>query len=318
MGTPIGTKYGDLTTIELPKKINRAYLVLCRCKCGIEKIFHLNSLKSTRTKRCRECSRKPLPEEYSDFINLKHTHQEGGKLMVEMECKNCHYVKISKKSTINGKWNIHCPICREETSEKGICITLFKKIKSNALRRNIEFLITSKYLNDLYITQSKKCALTGVYIFLTPKNIRINHHINTASLDRIDSSLGYVEGNVRWVHKVINQFISDFSDGEVFYLCSLLLQNNKITSNDFDINKINKINKLKQRNNENTTNKKREGSPKKKPVYQYSLDGTLIKEYPSINQAARELGYPSPSGIIGCCKGKQKSTCGFTWEYKEK
>jgi hypothetical protein len=315
MGIPIGTKYGDLITIELPKNNNRAYGVLCRCKCGIEKVFQPSVLKSGRTKKCRECSRKPLPEEYGDFINLKHQTQEGGKLMVEMECKNCHYIKISKKSSINGQCHIYCPICQEETSDKGICITLFKKIKANALKRNIEFSLTSKYLNDLYVIQNKKCALTGVDIFLTPKNIRISHDINTASLDRTNSSLGYVEGNVRWVHKVINQFISDFSDDEVFYLCNLILQNNKIVNNTLEIDKINKS---KQRNNENTTNKKREGSPKKKPVFQYSLDGELIKEYPSINQAARELGYPSPSGIIGCCKGKQKSTCGFTWKYKEK
>jgi hypothetical protein len=314
MGIPIGTKYGNLTTIEKPKKTNGVYGVLCECSCGNKKIFQPSVLKNGRTKKCRECSRTPLPDKYGDFINLKHKVGDDRKLYVEMECKNCHNIKISKKSTINGEWNINCPVCKEETSQNGICITLFKKIKLNALKRNIKFLITSKYLNDLYITQNKKCALTGVDIFLAPKSIRVNHDVTTASLDRIDSSLGYVEGNVRWVHKVINQFISDFSDDEVFYLCDLILKNNNVVNNNLDINSINK---LKQRNNKNTTKKKIEGNPTKKPISQYSLNMVLIREYSSINEAVRELNLISPLGIISTCKGRQKSSGGFIWKYKK-
>lgn len=35
---------------------------------------------------------------------------------------------------------------------------------------------------------------------------------STASLDRIDSSLGYERGNVRWIHKTVNRMKSDGSD----------------------------------------------------------------------------------------------------------
>jgi hypothetical protein len=313
MGIPIGTRFGSLVTLEKPKKTNKTYGVLCKCDCGNEKIFQTSSLRNGRTKRCIECSRTPLPKEYCNFTNLKHSKDKSGKLIVEMECMKCKNIKIVKKAIINGKYKVNCPVCNEETSDKGICITIFKKIKANADKRNIEFLITSEYLYNLYIKQNKKCALTGVDIILVPKSIRTNHNINTASLDRIDSTKGYIENNIRWVHKTINQFISDFSDDEVFYLCNLILKNNTITDNNININDINK---LKQRNTLNTKNKKQKYNPKKKPVQQYSLDMVLIKTYSSINEAIRELNIPSPSGIIATCKGKQKSSGGFIWKYK--
>ena len=53
-----------------------------------------------------------------------------------------------------------------------------------------------------------------------------------------------------------------------------------------------------------------------KPVLQFSKDGELIAEYPSIMDAERKTGYKNQS-ICACCKGKRKSTGGFIWKYKE-
>ena len=41
-----------------------------------------------------------------------------------------------------------------------------------------------------------------------------------------------------------------------------------------------------------------------------------IKEWDSINEARDYLGYKSEMGIIGTCKGRQKSSGGFIWKYK--
>lgn len=52
-----------------------------------------------------------------------------------------------------------------------------------------------------------------------------------------------------------------------------------------------------------------------KPVVQYDLNMNIMKEYPSINEVERELGY-SHCGINKCLKGKYKTAYGYIWKYK--
>ena len=51
------------------------------------------------------------------------------------------------------------------------------------------------------------------------------------------------------------------------------------------------------------------------PILQFSNDGTLIKEWPSLNEAARQLGIAC-SRICSCLKGYYESADGFVWRYK--
>lgn len=50
------------------------------------------------------------------------------------------------------------------------------------------------------------------------------------------------------------------------------------------------------------------------PILQFSKDGTLIKEWPSISDAYRRLGI-AHSNIRACLKGRNKSAGGFVWTY---
>jgi hypothetical protein len=43
--------------------------------------------------------------------------------------------------------------------------------------------------------------------------------LTTASLDRIDSSIGYVEGNVQWIYKPLNTMKGTLSNQEFIQLC---------------------------------------------------------------------------------------------------
>lgn len=53
-----------------------------------------------------------------------------------------------------------------------------------------------------------------------------------------------------------------------------------------------------------------------KVVYQYSLDGELVNEWPSVAEIGRQLGYAS-SNIVNCCNGKNKTAHGFIWRYEK-
>ena len=80
--------------------------------------------------------------------------------------------------------------------------------------RNIEWNITFEYLADLLIEQDFKCDLTGWDI----DAMEVNK--NTASLDRIDSSKGYIEGNVQWVHKMVNMSKQQYTQEEFVEMCT--------------------------------------------------------------------------------------------------
>lgn len=83
--------------------------------------------------------------------------------------------------------------------------------------RNLEFSISLEYAWDLFLRQNKKCALTNRDIFFSNNKSQIG---STASLDRIDSSRGYIEGNVQWVHFKINIMKMDMSTKEFISFCS--------------------------------------------------------------------------------------------------
>lgn len=53
-----------------------------------------------------------------------------------------------------------------------------------------------------------------------------------------------------------------------------------------------------------------------KATVQLSLSGETLREWPSINEIERVLGY-NRSGIINCCKGKYQTSYGYRWKYKE-
>ena len=99
-----------------------------------------------------------------------------------------------------------------------VSATYFSSLKRGADggkgRRPILFKVTIESIaNLLDVVQKGKCALTGLKISIRDK---------TASLDRIDSSKGYEEGNVQWLHKDVNMMKRHYSQEYFVYLCHLV------------------------------------------------------------------------------------------------
>ncbi len=67
------------------------------------------------------------------------------------------------------------------------------------------------------------------------------------------------------------------------------------------------------KNHTEETKKKISDSAYKKTVYQYSLDGKLVKVWSSACEAGRN-GYSSQH-ISSCCNNKRKSHKGYRWSY---
>lgn len=60
--------------------------------------------------------------------------------------------------------------------------------------------------------------------------------------------------------------------------------------------------------------KNRKGKNACKPVLQFDLDGNFVKEWPSIMEVERQLGFNN-GNISACCLKKQKTSNGFLWRF---
>ena len=94
------------------------------------------------------------------------------------------------------------------------------KYKRNAKLRGIQWNVSFEYLADLLIKQDFKCALTGWDIHAMEVN-------SPASLDRIDSSLGYIKGNLQWVTSKVNMMKQNYTQKDFIDVC-VAVSNNKV------------------------------------------------------------------------------------------
>lgn len=112
-----------------------------------------------------------------------------------------------------------------------IPLNAYKHIKDTCNRygRNIPFDISIQYLWKLFLRQNRRCAITGVILDWSgswAENRYSKTSKRTASLDRIDSSKGYVKGNVQWVHKIINVMKNDMTAEEFHEWCQKVVVHN--------------------------------------------------------------------------------------------
>lgn len=68
--------------------------------------------------------------------------------------------------------------------------------------------------------------------------------------------------------------------------------------------------------NKRVSEKLTNGSKRSKMVAQYTLDGKLVKVWPSLREIQRKLGFEKAS-ISRCCLGKQHTSYDYIWVYKE-
>ena len=147
-----------------------------------------------------DCGRyaKPCPQCGEEQTYLRKNYAEES-LRLGKLCKNC-----SNKITDN---------CKREFYN---CIRLswFNKFKVGAETRGLVWDLSIEAVYELYIAQEKVCALSGIPIGWAEVGV-----IHTASLDRIDSSLGYTLDNVQLVHKDINMMKQSYSNERFVELC---------------------------------------------------------------------------------------------------
>lgn len=148
------------------------------------------------------------------------------RIFVWCKCK-CGRKKQIRLDNLKNNKNAQCINCRGRKYIGKISGHVFSHIKSSAKKRNIEFNITKEYIWDLYVKQNGKCKLTGWNIDFADTKHEQKHGVTTASLDRIDSSKGYVIGNLQWLHKDVNRMKQIFGQEYIIEIARAITENHK-------------------------------------------------------------------------------------------
>jgi hypothetical protein len=161
---------------------------------------------------------------------VKYPSQKDSIQMWKVKCACGKEKQISKWHLIYGN-TTGCSDCVGErnrfekspnwnSTAKNVTGMYFAKIKKCAEKRNIPFEINREELDFLFQKQDGRCRYTKMELVFESSGCK-----GTASLDRIDSSLGYTKDNVQWVHKDVNTIKWDLSHDQFVKLCKTITEN---------------------------------------------------------------------------------------------
>lgn len=226
----IGDKFGNWTVIDTNRfsKNGHTY-VQCQCTCGTIKDIASTALIRGKTSSCRSCAARKFTKKFNVGDKFKHwtviegpiyinsnayykvkcdCGEESYKLPIELlyknkdfQCEKCAQRERALKTTLkNGRVG-------------DLTLTEHTRLKRSAEKRGYIFNVSIEYLWNLFQKQKQICAITGDYI----------PSIKKASLDRIDSNIGYIEGNVQWVTHQANVSKHIMSMEELLEFCKKVL-----------------------------------------------------------------------------------------------
>lgn len=229
-----GHRYGEWLVVSRAENVGQQIYWNCVCSCGTERKVLAYSLKMGKSKSCGCASGRNIDAARADLTGKRFHHWT----VISLH---------SRKRNGTLRWNVRCDCGNEDSksftelvygrSRSCGCMTIrsgprhaqwtgcacgavsgdrMQSIRSSASgksggRAAVPYDIDAEYLCSIF---TGKCALSGL-------DIHIGKHSrnNTASLDRIDSSQGYVRGNVQWLHKDINWMKNTLTEERFVDLC---------------------------------------------------------------------------------------------------
>lgn len=208
--------------IEQKKTVDEiAILVGCHKNTVIKRLKKFDIKFTWNRKHKRE---NLTDRRFGALIAKKYLYSnKNGRAIWECNC-DCGVVIEANSKYLLSEEKTNCGQCNNF-----LCLPqfFFGFIETGARRRKINFDITREYAEKLFIEQKGECGLTKLKLFI-PCNTgeHKQRRGDMASLDRIDNDKGYVEGNVRWVHRNVNMMKWILSDDVFVTLCGLVWENN--------------------------------------------------------------------------------------------
>jgi len=144
-------------------------------------------------KTCFKCKTS-----YEDSLFFKSTNTPDG---LHSWCKIC-----CKQGNAISRAKVNANI---ESKAK----IFLRNAKNSANKRKQEFSLEINNIVDFWNKQDKICAYSGLEMTLEAGKL------NTVSIERIDSNIGYTKENTILVCQAINRMKSDFSYEDFYMLC---------------------------------------------------------------------------------------------------
>jgi hypothetical protein len=190
----------------------------CSC-CSGKRVVNSNCLTTSHPKIAAEW------HPTKNGSNLPTQYTRGSHFKAWWKCSLHHeWVSVITNRTNNKANCPQCAIIQQSTSNsatwkgyKGLPMNYWSIICRNAASRGIAVTTTIEFIWDLFCKQNKRCALTG-YELQMP-HTKQKRSCGNASLDRIDSTRGYSNDNVQWVHKDIQMMKHVFSQQYFIETC---------------------------------------------------------------------------------------------------
>ena len=153
---------------------------------------------------CTECQRLFSRRRYE----FNRTERKGGKHFCNSSCRTKHFNKHLTPEQI--KMRDECILSNRYTL-KSDALSPFrvfsKRVRqADVIKKYGQPDIDVEYLKRLWEFQDGRCGYTGIKMILPPtiREYHKTHSVKKISLDRIDSSKGYIKGNVHFTCQAIN------------------------------------------------------------------------------------------------------------------
>ena len=162
------------------------------------------SIAADRITRCASCRKQhPASRLYPSSLRAVENLEISG-----LRCLTCY--KLYKAQIADGSLE-DLP-----RAEADFLRWAYDIVVRRAFAKGYQTDLTHNDLVELWRAQDWRCAISGMKMTLKSQR-GLNH--DKASLDRIDSALGYVVGNVQWVCVHINRMKSNMTEAAFVHVC---------------------------------------------------------------------------------------------------
>jgi len=164
---------------------------------------------------CRECKAPRGSTDFKDGKNLcmlcynKAQKQYRTNNLEELKAKNRTYYKINQpalRERANQYYQSNIDAYLKNLARRTL---LCACKRDGGRRRELAHNITYEYIKELYEEAGGKCAVTGLQMQ------HVWNNLYSISCDRIDSSQGYIHGNVQLVCKWVNLAKNTHSNDDI-------------------------------------------------------------------------------------------------------